>query len=232
MIGETGPEVIATDTVTLGDAELLVRAGTFDAEMTREIFEDRYYTCDGWDIPPDARVLDLGGGIGAFAVYAALAGAAEVHTYEPIPESFFFLLANVAPYPQIHPHRAAVATEPGVVRMSGFKPMPDGVINTGLPAISDAGLEVDAVSIHDVLTECERWDVVKIDIEGYEYELIEAMTDDELASVGIVTMEFHHHDETTTHQRGLNLAAHLEAKGFTVEVEWSWGLQGRLRARR
>lgn len=219
-------------TVTFDDVELTVRDGTFDTEMAREIFEGRYYTCDGWDIPQGATVLDLGGGIGAFAVFAAVNGAAEVHTFEPIPESFDLLLRNTAPFPSIIAERAAVAVEPGTVHMSGFAPMPDGVINTGLPAISDHGLEVPAVGIHDVLARRPRWDVVKVDIEGYEYELLEAFTDDEFAKVGFFTTEFHHDDPSTTRQRGETLAAHLTSKGFRCEVDWSWGQQGRLRARR
>jgi FkbM family methyltransferase len=214
--------------VTFG---LEVRDGTFDAEMAREIFEDHYYTCEGWDIPPGATVLDIGGGIGAFAVFAALNGAAEVHTFEPIPESFDLLRLNTANLP-IVAEQAAVAVEPGTVHMSGFAPMPDGIINTGLPAISDVGTEVPAVGIHDVLARRDRWHVVKLDIEGYEYQLLEALTADEFAKIDVLTMEFHHNDEAATHERGQNLGSYLERFGFRAEVDWAWGLQGRLRARR
>jgi FkbM family methyltransferase len=223
---------VNVETVTYDGVQLLTRPGTFDTEMAREIFGDRYYTCGGWDIPAGATVLDIGGGVGAFAAFAASGGAGEVHTFEPIPESFDLLAANVAAWPAVIAEQAAVAVEPGTVRMSGFEPMPDGVINTGLPAISSSGTEVRAVGIHEVLARREHWDVVKLDIEGYEYELLAALTAAEFASIGFITMEFHHDDEATTHQRGLDLGVSLEAQGFTVEVAWAWGLQGRLRARR
>lgn len=222
-----------TTTVVFDLAELEVRPGTFDAEMAREIFVDRYYTCDGWEMAPGATVLDIGGGIGAFAVYAAAGGASVVHTFEPVADNWALLVRNCAPYPTITAHRAAVATHTGTVRMSPATPMPDGTLNTGRPAIAETGVEVAAVDVHDVLALAPRWDVVKVDIEGYEYELLAALTPDEWAKVGTLTMEFHHDDERGARARGLDLAATIGAAGFpTVEVSYSWGEQGRLRARR
>lgn len=221
-----------TETVTFGDTEMLTRSGTFDAEMAREIFEDEYYTCDGWDIPADGIVLDIGGGIGAFAVFAAVHGAREVHTFEPIPESFRLLTTNVASFPTVFAEQAAVTVDAGTAFMSGFHPMPDGIINTGLPSVCDTGLAVPAVSIHDVLARRPRWDMVKLDIEGHEFPLLAALSATEFARIDVITMEFHHDDEATAYDRGLTLGAALESYGFKVEVQWAWGLQGRLRARR
>lgn len=222
-----------TETVEFEGIEFEARSGTHDIMMLSEIFDDRYYTCDGWDVPDGAVVLDIGGGIGGFAAFAAAHGAERVYTFEPISESFELLLKNTEAYPCVWPEQAAVALAAGNVQMSGFAPMADGTINTGLPGIID-GLDFNAVAVgvHDVLAVSERWDVVKIDIEGYEYELLGALTDDEFAKISMITMEFHHDDEATTHRRGLKLAKYLESKGFTTEVSWAWGEQGRLRARK
>lgn len=221
-------------TINFDGAEFTVRDGTFDGEMAREIFEDRYYTCDGWGIPAGGTVLDIGGNIGAFAVYAALKGAAEVHTYEPMPDTFALLEHNIGGFPQITPHQQAIAVTAGTVHMSGFFAMSDGIINTGLPAISDDpdGVEAEAVSIHDVLTQRPFWDVVKIDIEGYEYRLLEDLTDAEFEKIGMLTMEFHHPIAADTDARGRGLAAMLRSKGYETDYNWAWGCQGRLRARR
>jgi hypothetical protein len=83
-----------------------------------------------------------------------------------------------------------------------------------------------------VLARRPRWDMVKLDIEGHEYPLLEALSAAEFARLDIITMEFHHDDEATAYDRGLELGRLLEANGFKVEVQWAWGLQGRLRARR
>ena len=215
------------------EVEFTARVNTHDIEMIREIWGDRYYTCDGWDVPHGATVLDLGGGIGGFAVFAAVAGARCVYTFEPTPDTFDLLAANVEPWPgTIIATEAAVTVEAGTVRMSGFEAMPDGAINTGLPAVSDEGIEVRAVSIHDVLAREPLWDVLKVDIEGHEYPLFEAMTADEWDRIETVTMEFHHDDEATCRTRGRDLGVLLMQRGFNrVDVDWAWGCQGRLRAR-
>lgn len=222
------------ETITYDGADLRVRSGTHDIEMVREIFEDRYYTCDGWDVHDGAVVLDIGGGIGAFAVFAARCGAAAVYTFEPMPDSFALLSENVEQYAAVRAECAAVATEEGEVMMSGFEPMPDGLINTGTPAISSEGLSVRAIDVHDVLAFELVWDVVKLDIEGYEYELLESLTPEELDKIRMITMEFHHDgDESETKARGDELGLYLYRYGFSrVEVDWAYGQQGRLRARR
>lgn len=236
MTDEEGPFETVSYTLESGEeVNFLVRKGTWDAEMIREIWLDDYYTIgDGWGIRKGATVLDLGGGVGGFAVYAAVQGADRIFTFEPITETYELLSTNVAPYPSIHPTAMAVATEAGEVHMSGFALMEDGTINTGLPAITDeGGTTVRAVSIHDVLGGLPHWDVVKLDIEGYEYQLLHSLSDEELAKIGMITMEFHHGDETTCEEQGKQLGAWLMGYGFgTVEVSWSWGQQGRLRARR
>jgi FkbM family methyltransferase len=222
-----------TEVIAFDGAEFVVRSGTHDIEMTREIFEDLYYTADGWDVPEGATVLDIGSSVGAFAVFAARSGARVVHAYEPMPDSFRLLIRNVEQYPAVRTRKAAVAVTSGEVFMSGFEPMDDGVVNTGTPAISASGTTAKAVSIHDVLTLESVWDVVKLDIEGYEYELIEALSEAELAKVQMLTMEFHHPVESETETRGHQLGAYLAAHGFSdVQVDWAYGQQGRLRARR
>lgn len=223
---------MTTELYQVDGARFQVRPGTHDTEMIREIFEDRYYTCNGWDIPPDATVLDLGGGIGGFALYAAIHGAAAVYTFEPYPDSFDLLQTNIDGHPSINAFRYAVDTARGLVHMSAPTVMDDGIVNTGSPGIAADGVQVIAVSIHDVLAMRAHWDVVKLDIEGHEYPLIEAMTPHEFAKVDMFTMEFHHDDEATTRARGKKLARHLRGHGYVTEVSWAWGQQGRLRARR
>lgn len=224
-----------TEVIEFDGAELEARSGTHDIEMTREIFEDLYYTCDGWDVRPGAIVLDVGGSIGAFAVFAARAGAAQVHTFEPMKDSYSLLCKNTRPYSVVLPYPAALATAAGHVKMSSYEPMEDGVINTGTPAIDDTGsIEALAFNVHDVLEYEPHWDVVKLDIEGYEYELLESLTPEELDKIRMITMEFHHDgDESETKARGDELGLYLYRYGFSrVEVDWAYGQQGRLRARR
>jgi len=227
-------EVTPTEGVTL-----TARDATHDIEMVREIWGDRYYDIGaGWEVKPGDTVLDLGGGIGAFAVYAVEQGAAAVWTYEPVESSYALLERNTRSRPPVHATRAAVvADDVPTVRMDAAFALMDttlNVPNTGLPRVSpDGDTEVPAVSLVDVLALAERWDYVKIDIEGGEYPLFDVVSDEDLDRIGLITMEFHHDNESTTRQRGLDLGASLMARGFgVVEVGWAFGTQGRLRARR
>jgi FkbM family methyltransferase len=62
-----------------------------------EIFADECYAKHGLEIRPGATVIDVGGNIGMFALYAAEKAGAEgrVFALEPIPRTFAALRENV-----------------------------------------------------------------------------------------------------------------------------------------
>ena len=101
-------------------------------------------------------------------------------------------------------------------------PGADGVSGSVLASHSYAGqtaLEVPTTSLAAVLAQTERQDcdVLKLDIEGAEYDVVEALcTTGELQRVRQLLVEYHHHCTDRSLQDTLGSVAHVQASGFVL----------------
>jgi FkbM family methyltransferase len=115
---------------------------------------------------PGDTFLDGGANVGVWSVLAASAGAGVV-AVEPVPDTFAVLESELAVNRFPIPPRAvcaALAAEPGVVRMTADRDSANQVT-------TDGGVEVPARTLDD-LTADTRPTLVKLDLEGYEYEAL------------------------------------------------------------
>jgi FkbM family methyltransferase len=117
-----------------------------------------------------ARILDLGGNIGLFALHAlALWPTASVVSYEPDPFNAAVLrrsqeLNGMDGRWRLVP--AAAGAAPGSVRFAAGQDALSHVVDDGEP-----GATID-VRVDDVLSELAAADLAKIDIEGGEWEIL------------------------------------------------------------
>lgn len=162
------------------------------------------------------RVIDIGGGIGDFTVLMARrCPRGVVHVYEPSPDSFEVLLANVKANGanNVVAQRHAVSAE--ACRMA---PEADGASHALTARFTKGGggePEVEAVSLASVLDalpdgEC---DFMKIDCEGGEFDLLLESDPALLRRVHRISLEFH---DGVTRYSGADIAEHLESHGFRV----------------
>lgn len=124
------------------------------------------------DIP--LRVLDLGANIGAFSVWASYRWpGCQIHAYEPHPETFKILAANMKHYLNVTAHEWAI----GAPTPSGMRALLDGKNNSGEasffvnPSSKGTGIHVE---VRDPLSLPEA-DILKMDIEGCEVEVLEPL---------------------------------------------------------
>lgn len=163
----------------------------------------------------DWRVIDIGGGVGDFALMVAeRCPDGVVHVYEPSPESFTFLQANVHSNRagNVVAYRSAVADE--ACEMTGENGEQHRVA-AGFHKSGTGALKVGAVSLDSALDalpdgEC---DFMKIDCEGGEFDILLESDPALLGRVHRISLEFH---DGFTQFTGADIAAHLEAHGFRV----------------
>lgn len=136
----------------------------------------------------DRVVLDLGGNIGAFAVYASLLGCKQCISYEPDVDNYNLLQTNTRSYSNIIIHQAAVITKSAdAVRF--YKTT--GSAKDGYSIIPFRGRVesvVPAVSFKSVL-EKYKPSTIKMDIEGAEFDLL--IENDLPAYVKDIIVEIH-----------------------------------------
>ena len=219
-------------TLTGSAVSVVLRHRTRDVEIFEEIFVGNpTYS------PPAAvrellsvkplRVLDLGGNIGLFGAFVLAEFRVDsMTTFEPDPSNLPVLHQCRA----INPHGRWRVIEACAAGTDGAVSFSSGMYADSHVSFDarDAGIEVPAI---DVLPYMAQADLVKIDIEGSEWDIL---ADPRLADIGttVVVMEWHAFRSPTPdpHRAATQL---LEDAGFTVHgidhgyphgTVWAWKL--------
>ena len=128
---------------------------------------------------PGDVAIDFGANVGLYTRKLAATGA-EVHAYEPDPESYALLCAATAEYGNVFCHRAAVGADAARVRLfrapssqhAEFSEMASTVFAASRQYQFEA-VDVDQRAFRDVLAEIGRpVALIKMDIEGAEFEIL------------------------------------------------------------
>jgi FkbM family methyltransferase len=150
-----------------------LRHGTGDVVTLGEVWRNRDY-----DVPEavsravgePARVLDLGGNIGLFALHAlGLWPNAHVTSYEPDPVNAAVARRSLevnALHDRWEVVEAAAGAAPGTVRFAAGQDALSHVVADG-----EDGSAID-VRIDDVLAAVGGADLVKLDVEGGEWDIV------------------------------------------------------------
>ncbi len=160
------------ETIKKGELNLAFRPGTSDVECLVEIFDKEGYKRLKKHFG-DGTVLDLGGYVGYFALWAVANGAKKVVSYEPDPVSADIFRQNLALNPNladcIELRQKAVAEENGQ-RLLYIASRGRFWRNTIVKEKKFGAVPVETQNIKEVLS--ENWDCIKADIEGMEKQLI------------------------------------------------------------
>ena len=147
---------------------VFLRPGTTDQDVYDEIFISREYDIDLGD---PKFIVDAGAHIGLSSVFfASRYPEATVIALEPEPSNFAMLLKNTKDFPNIKPLQAGLWSKKTHLRIED-----SNVPTWSFRVIESASGEgIPAVGITDILTDFRpaRIDVLKIDIEGSEFEVL------------------------------------------------------------
>lgn len=155
---------------------------------------------DEYAIPRGARtIVDLGANIGCFAVLAArTVPSSRIFCVEPFPQTFDRLRANVAANGLVDRVRTAccaVGANPGTARFDARTSVPGHqrhFADIGGKNIADT-VEVEVRTLGGVLEEAgfNEVDLLKVDIEGAEYELFDATPPEAVRRCRTIALEWH-----------------------------------------
>lgn len=183
-----------------------------DVPVLQELFQHDPYEVARMDLPDRPVVIDIGANIGAFCILVRLHRPhVTLVAYEPHPVNYSLLKEN-APFAELH--QEAVAGSRGTSHITA-----EG--SEVAFRLSQEGIPVSAVTLGDVLASRPRADLLKVDIEGAEYEVFSAAPVGILNSVQRVVMEIH--DAT----RFEWFAERLRREGLTVSRNEAGNLYAR-----
>jgi FkbM family methyltransferase len=204
-----------------GGVRVALRHGTADRATYDEVFHDRLY-----DPPESVRgvldtlhrpvVCDLGANVGMFGAWALTEiSPAEVIAFEPDPGNADLHEAVIAANQASGRWRLERVAAGATDREASF----DAGRFAESRLVAD-GSGRSTVRVRDVFPELERVDVLKIDVEGGEWELLDDPRFTQLP-VRVIALEYHPHLCPHPDPRAAAWRA-LERAGFALAHSETW----------
>ena len=210
-------------TITAGGLRFRVRRLAADEHFVREVVVDEEYVPAGYEIGERDLVVDAGGNIGSFALYAAnKARLGRVVSLEPIEDNYRLLVANVAlnRFDNVSAKRAALVAHRGPARvyLSSYGSGGHSVLRD-LAQQSQAFEEVQGVTLEDVFDEYQlpRCDFLKLDCEGAEFEILQGLNPEVCRRVDKVVLEYHTFPDRDKYEQSRELVERLIELGFEID---------------
>jgi len=183
------------DVCTSDGLTISIRRNCMDAIILAEIFLDNSYT-RGLSLPAEPVVVDIGGYIGDFALFAAKRlNARKVVVCEPSPRNWVLLQKNVA---QNHFHDRIIMVNKAVTEGKGV------MMNVEAPDREQARVSayypteeqrtmVPGVSLSNLVEQqrLEVIDLLKMDCEGGEYVILSSMSSALFRRIKNIVFEYH-----------------------------------------
>ena len=204
--------------------ELSLQAGSRDRAIIDEIFLKQVYTCSpGFKIRDGWVVADVGGHKGIFAVFAATrARDVKVYTFEPSPENFARLSHNIQrnKLSNVKAFNVAVGGKDGESTLHLHSEAgQNSLLQRSDPALQPIGdTKVETWSLKRVLqTIGSPVNLLKMDIEGMEYETLFSCSAGDLQTVDRIALEYHD-DWVHTSHHVTELLDFLSGRGFRTQL--------------
>ena len=203
-----------------GGVRFKVRVNTADILMIWEIWRAKVYDDVRIPIGEGDIVVDMGAHIGAFAVRAArLAHHGQVYAYEASAKNYALLTENrqLNGLKNLHIENCAVSDRCGVMPL--YTPAGNSILGSLLQETSSFKEMVQAKTFSAIIAEhaLEQIDFLKVDVEGSEFDILFDCSDETLAKIRHLVIEYH--DFVGYKRSHLDLVNLLNLHGFRVVVE-------------
>lgn len=206
---------------THDNLNIKIRLNIYDARIIREIFFRKPYI-QHLTLPPNPIIIDIGGYIGDFSLYAVkYLNARRVIVYEPTAENFKILKQNIEENNYLDRITAV---------NKGVSDSDETILNVQINKSEEVhvssylykGAEqrrVPSITLSDLFEkhQLDSVDLLKIDCEGGEYDILSSVPEYLLKRIKNIAFEYHRVDGFETK---LNyILKHLKSTGYKVRKD-------------
>lgn len=193
-----------------------VRCRLVDAGSLLSVNVDGDYDLPGIDWASMRAIVDIGAHVGTFTLWAALrAPRARILSVEPNPNTFAFLQRNIADN-GLSGRVTAVNAAAGPAHGVGTLELVEHSLGTRLARNGGGSVTAQVETIPDLLKRAgiDQIDFLKLDCEGTEYEIFDALDPETLRRFKAIACEYHPVPGRDVRE----IARLLRDSGFQVEV--------------
>jgi FkbM family methyltransferase len=197
------------------------KIGKADLSMFSEIWHNKFYNPEGFEINKNDIVFDIGANNGFFSVYAAeKAVNGKVYAFEPVP----YLADKIRKTASLNNFKNIIVENLAIGKGTDSKHVfYISKEHNGCHSLYErkGQLEKIEVSVTNLEKYCKdnnvsEIDFLKLDCEGAEYEIITKESVDLIKNkIKIISME--HHDDITGHTHS-EIVEILQNAGFLIKV--------------
>lgn len=199
------------------------RPYSIDGSALNEVWFERSYDPNAFGIPFDwssaKHIIDIGGHIGTFTIFAASqAKNALIVTLEPEVSNYAMLTNNIttnALNARITTYKKGLGNDQPITLYT----FPGDRGGNSVSRTHDGGIPItiETMSLQTIFDRhhIAVCDYLKIDCEGAEYEALYALPPEYFKRIRMIGLEYHHFSPHPTHNSD-HLQRHLEKNGMTV----------------
>jgi FkbM family methyltransferase len=190
---------------------LSARLRGFDGRL----IEIQSHTFYGPALGPDCVVADLGASTVGFSQEIVARFGSRCFAAEPLPDNF----RRIAAHPRITALPVALSGTNGRIALGVRDTVHTSASFGRYDSLPERDrIEVDSVTLEGFLrlAGVPRFDLVKLDIEGAEFALFDAASDETLRQTGQLTVEFHNFLDPTLTPAVEAIIRRLENLGFAA----------------
>lgn len=179
-----------------------------DLSAIREVIGRNDYHLENISLREGAVVFDIGANIGTFSMMAKKSyPTATIFAIEPHPENFTLLQKN-APF--------AISNQAAVTGHTGSVEFRSTGSPIGFRVQQDGGLIVPSISLDELTASCDSIDLVKMDVEGSEYDIFQHVSPETFRKVTNFLVEAHATERYTIEEGKKYLEERLMRESFHV----------------
>ena len=216
---------------TKNGLKLKIRTRTTDLMALTNVWITQEYLHDDFNMEDDDIVLDIGGHIGLFALFASqFCKKGKIFCFEPVKENYNVLLENLElnAIKNIIPFNLAVYDDSKKIKM--YLSDDDAGHSVMLP--SSKSIQADSISLKKIFDDnkIDLCNFAKIDCEGSEYSIIDTLPPEYLKRINKIAIEYHFADSKP--ELANNLILKIKNADFHVRKKSHYNDMGFLYARR
>ena len=198
--------------------KIKLRTRSTDLQAFANVWILKEYEMEGFEIMENDLIIDVGGHIGLFALYASLkCPEGKVISVEPHPQNFSLLKENMNNNNFLKTKIVNKAITNSNKDIELFIDSQDDSAHS-IHGTGKNSIQIKGTTLRDIMQENQvsNCNMLKMDCEGSEFESIESLSDDELLQIEKICLEYHIIDNDSSNLD--NLRNRLKKIGYNVNI--------------